>query len=97
VDEFSTRYRTTLPDVVLWLDAPPEEAARRCADRGAAGAAETHETLPFLTILRQEYLNFSQQLAGAFPHIEFHTIDTSDAVDLSTSVRTCVTEGQLFR
>ncbi|MDF2825026.1 MAG: tmk 2 [Mycobacterium sp.] len=96
VEDFGRRYRTTLPDVILWLDTPPAEAARRCAARAAGGARETHETLPLLTILRQEYLTFADLLADTFPHIEFHAISTGDAVELSASVRACVAEGQLF-
>lgn len=96
VAEFGRRYRTTMPDVVLWLDAPPEQAARRCAARSGTGAKETHETLEFLTILRQEYFSFARSLAEVFPRVQMHVIDTGDGVDLDSSVQQCVREGRLF-
>jgi thymidylate kinase len=96
VADFGRRYRTTLPDVVLWLDVSPKQAAQRCAARTTTGATETHETLEFLTILRQEYLGFSRTLADRFPHVQMHVIDTGDGADLDSSVQACVTEGRLF-
>lgn len=96
VADFGRRYRTTLPDVVLWLDISPEQAARRCAARGLADAREIHETSQFLSILRQQYLKFGQSLEAAFPHVRLHVVDTGDGVDLDRSVQACVDEGRLF-
>ena len=96
VADFANRYRTTLPDAVIWLDAPPEQAAARCAGRRPSGLTETHETPRFLAILRDGYLRFQENMAREFPHIPIHVVDTSDDVNLDNSVRACITEGQLF-
>lgn len=93
--EFGRRYRTRLPDVVLWLDAPADDAARRCAARGTPG--EVHETVPYLSLLRQQYAEFAEQLTTAFPSVVFRTISTGTGVDLATSVQACITEGRVFR
>ncbi|MEV5832584.1 hypothetical protein [Nocardia sp. NPDC052112] len=96
VPGFAARFRTTLPDAVLWLDAPPEQAAARCAQRTGDGPKEAHETAERLVALRDGYLRVRETLAAAFPEVGFHRVDTSDGVDLEESVRACVTEGKLF-
>ena len=93
---FAARFRTTLPDAVLWLDVPPEQAAVRCALRSGEGMEEAHETAERLAMLREGYLRVRDTLASAFPEIGFHRIDTADGVDLDESVRACVREGKLF-
>lgn len=93
---FAARFRTTLPDAVLWLDVPPEQAAVRCARRSGEGMEEAHETAERLAMLREGYLRVRDTLASAFPEIGFHRIDTADGVDLDESVRACVREGKLF-
>ncbi|MEV0296907.1 hypothetical protein [Nocardia sp. NPDC050710] len=93
---FAARFRTTLPDAVLWLDAPPEQAAARCAERSADGFKEAHETAERLAALRAGYLRVRDTLAVAYPEVGFHRIDTGDGVDLDESVRACVMEGKLF-
>ncbi|WP_216906859.1 hypothetical protein [Nocardia noduli] len=93
---FAARFRTTLPDAVLWLDVPPEQAAVRCALRSGEGMEEAHETAERLALLREGYLRVRDTLASAFPEIGFHRIDTADGVDLDESVRACVREGKLF-
>ncbi|RDI44935.1 hypothetical protein [Nocardia mexicana] len=93
---FSARLRTTLPDTVLWLDAPPDQAAARCAARAGDGQREMHETAERLTALRHSYLATQELFAREYPDIEFHRIDTADEVDLAESVRACVAEGKLF-
>jgi hypothetical protein len=96
VADFGERYRTTLPDAVIWLDVPPEQAAARCAGRRDDGPVETHESAEFLAILREGYLRFGKDMAREFPHVPIHVVDTSDCVDVDSSVRACITEGQLF-
>lgn len=96
VGDFSERYRTTLPDIVLWLDVPPEQAAARCAARSPSGVVETHETAEFLAILRDGYLRFQESMSRVFPDVRIHVVDTSDGVDVDSSVRACVAEGRLF-
>jgi len=96
VPGFADRFRTTLPDAVLWLDAPPEQAAARCAERSGNGPKEAHETAERLAALRDGYLHVRDTLAAAFPEVGFHRIDTGDGVDLEESVRACVTEGKLL-
>jgi hypothetical protein len=93
---FGERYRTTLPDVVLWLDVPPEQAAARCAARSSSGVVETHETPEFLAILREGYLRFQESMLRAFPDVRIHVVDTSDGVDVDSSVRACIVGGELF-
>lgn len=96
IDGFAARFRTTLPDAVLWLDTPPEQAAARCAARAGSGPKEAHETSERLAALREGYLRVRDTLAVAFPEVGFHRIDTGDGVDLEESVRACVREGKLF-
>ena len=96
VADFSRRYRTTLPDVVLWLDVPPEQAAGRCAARSTSRVVETHETSELLGILRHGYLQLRESISRVFPEISVHMVDTSDAVDIDSSVQECVVEGRLF-
>ncbi|MET8779206.1 hypothetical protein AB0H49_03985 [Nocardia sp. NPDC050713] len=93
---FAARFRTTLPDAVLWLDVPPAQAAARCAERSGDGPTEAHETAERLAALRDGYLRVRDTLAAAYPEVGFHRIDTGDGVDLDESVRACVTEGKLF-
>lgn len=80
---FGDAYRTTLPDVVIWLDTPPAEAARRCAERG--GAREAHENLESLALLRENYGRVGSllQRAGSdarFTRVENRDIDSSERV-----------------
>jgi thymidylate kinase len=96
VADFGKRYRTTLPDAVIWLDVPPEQAADRCAGRHPSGLVETHETPGFLAILREGYLRFQENMAREFPNVPIHVVDNRDGVDVDSSVRACITEGQLF-
>lgn len=96
VKTFQERFRTTLPDVVLFLDVPPDQAAARCRERSGGKTMEAHETPEFLAILREGYLSTRDVFANAFPEVSFHAIDTSDGVDLADSVRACVAEGGIF-
>ncbi|WP_196812363.1 hypothetical protein [Nocardia sp. CNY236] len=93
---FADRFRTTLPDTVLWLDAPPQEAAARCTQRSTNGPVEAHETAERLTALRAGYERVRETLATAFPDVGFHRIASGDGVDVEQSVRACVTEGKLL-
>lgn len=96
VAAFTKRFRTDLPDVVLWLDAPPEQAAARCSARTGGARMETHETPEFLGALRDGYLRVRDIFATDFPEVRFHRIDTGDNVCLDESVRQCVRAGRLF-
>ncbi|WP_282778526.1 hypothetical protein [Nocardia sp. CC201C] len=96
VPAFARRCRTSLPDAVLWLDVPPEQAAARCTARVGGGTRESHETPELLAELRKGYQRAQQLLPAAFPDLRFHRIDTADGVDLEESVRRCVEEGRLF-
>jgi hypothetical protein len=96
VTDFGERYRTSLPDAVIWLDVPPEQAAARCACRRPSGQLETHETPRLLAILREGYLRFQENMAREFPNLPIRVVDTSDGVDVDSSVRACIAEGRLF-
>jgi thymidylate kinase len=79
--EFSERYDTTLPDVVVLLDVDPEEAARRSAGRDG-GAGELHEDEQALAVLRDTYEAVLGELAQLRPGIEVHRIaNTGRGVD----------------
>ncbi|MFF2549518.1 hypothetical protein ACFVUS_00910 [Nocardia sp. NPDC058058] len=84
LNRFATAYRTTLPDTVLWLDTPPDQAARRCAARGAI---ETHESLTHLTALRGNYLRTIDDLRNLFPQMAFHRIENADGDSLDEIAR----------
>lgn len=79
LERFSTAYRTTLPDTILWLDTPPDQAARRCAARGTI---ETHESPAHLTALRANYLRTLDELRILFPEMVIHRIENTDADSL---------------
>lgn len=90
------RYRTTLPDHVIWLDVPADEAAARCAARAADGHVEMHETPEFLAGLRERYMRTRDDLLAAFPDLQFHTISTAVGVTVAESVDICLAEARLF-
>lgn len=73
---FGDAYRTTMPDVVIWLDTPPVEAARRCAERG--GARETHENLESLSLLRENYRQVGPLLQRADSNVRFIRVDGNE-------------------
>ena len=52
--------------------------------------------LRLLGILRQGYLQFRESISHVFPEISVHVVDTSDGVDIDSSVQACVAEGRLF-
>ena len=71
-EDFGTRYRTTLPDVAIFLDVEAPEARARIAARGGGG--ELHETVEYLGALRQSYQAALQAAAAA--GVRVHTIPT---------------------
>jgi thymidylate kinase len=75
---FGARYQTTLPDDVLWLDAAPELAARRCAARSESGQLEAHETPERLAFLRERYRAVRGLFEQLVPGTRFHVIEASD-------------------
>ena len=92
---FATRYQTTLPDEVIWLDVPPEQAMQRCAERIDGKQLEAHETLGTLTALRERYRQARETFRQCAPQVVFHTIDASDAAGLEQALRACVAEARL--
>lgn len=96
VETFGRRFRTSMPDTVLWLDTPPEQAAARCGARAGSAPREAHETAAHLGALRAGYEQVRDALAEHFPHIGVHRIDTGDGADLDRSVADCIKEGKLL-
>lgn len=78
VAELQRRYRTAMPDVVLFLDLPVELAMQRLRERGDKGG-ELHEQVGILQLLRKSYHQLADSLAkesaGSVPYL----IDTSSA------------------
>jgi hypothetical protein len=76
VDELGRRYRTTLPDRVVFLDVDPAEAQKRISERAGGAPAELHETTEYLGALRQSYAGSLAALGREYPHIKIVTIAT---------------------
>lgn len=82
VGELCRRYRTTLPDRVVWLDVAAAEARDRVAARTAAGQAELHESAEYLGALRHSYAQALAALGRDDPAVKIATITTGGrAVD----------------
>lgn len=88
IEGFGLRYRTTLPDEVIWLETPPADAARRCASR--VGGTEVHETVEHLTSLRENYVRLQDELAAVHPELRFHVVHNRDTDDVDDVVRRCL-------
>jgi hypothetical protein len=73
--EFESRYRTSLPDVVVLLEVHPQEAVRRSKAR-ELGAVELHEHEVLLEMLAHTYVEVSRRLSETLG-IEIHRIPTS--------------------
>ncbi len=71
--ELARRYQTTLPDAVVLLDVPPEEALRRSATR-TTPSSELHEHTAALEQLRALY---GQALDDLPDTVAVHRIDGS--------------------
>lgn len=84
---FGDAYRTTLPDVVIWLDTPPAEAARRCAERGAQ---ETHENLDSLSLLKDNYRQVGPFLQQVAPDMRFVRVANGDDDDSDRVLEMCL-------
>lgn len=92
---FAQRYQTTLPDEVIWLDVPPEQALRRCAARSAGEPMEAHETLAALTVLRERYLQARETFREYASEVTFHTIDAGDDAGIEEAARMCADRASL--
>lgn len=80
VEVLERRYRSTLPDTIVWLDAAPALAAARCR---ASGPVEMHEDVRTLTDLRGRYPSVLDDLVAARPSTLVATIpvDAAQRVD----------------
>lgn len=76
VAEFSRRYATELPDVVVWLDIDPAEALRRMRGRGKP-TSELHECAAKMKELRAFYASAMGALGRGWPHIALHRLESS--------------------
>jgi hypothetical protein len=74
--ELSRRYRTELPDAVLFLDVEPAEALHRSATRTSA-SSELHEDEAILARLREIYNGALEGLERAFPQLTIHRLDVT--------------------
>ncbi|MBO0855666.1 MAG: hypothetical protein J2P18_18100 [Nocardia sp.] len=81
-------YRTRLPDTVLWLDTPVEEAVRRLVERG--GGREIHESARYLTGLREGYLGIGSELQQHCPGVRFERIANADADGSEEVIARCL-------
>lgn len=84
---FGDAYRTTLPEVVIWLDTPPAEAARRCRERGAR---EVHENAESLALLRENYRGVGPMLRRADPGLRFVRVENGDGNDSDRVLDKCL-------
>jgi hypothetical protein len=77
VAELSRRYATKLPDVIVWLDVEPLEAARRMRERDKP-RSEMHECVTALERLRQNYEGALRVIAHGWPRVVIHRVDPTD-------------------
>ncbi|MEV0174696.1 hypothetical protein AB0I00_26695 [Streptomyces sp. NPDC050803] len=75
LDGLGRRFGVTLPDGVLLLDLPVDEALRRTRER--ARDSELHETAAFLTATRQRYELVLDWFRDARPGVAVRRIDCS--------------------
>jgi thymidylate kinase len=76
LDRLSRRFGVTVPDGVLLLDLPVEQALRRTRERVRGG--ELHETAAFLSAAQQRYDAVLEWLGEAQPDLAVRRIDCSD-------------------
>jgi hypothetical protein len=74
--DFGARYRTTLPDTVVLLEADVAEASRRLRGRGSR-RPELHEDEQALAVLRDTYDLVLDQLSRLRPEMEVRRIANS--------------------
>ena len=75
--EFSRRYRTELPDAVLFLDVEPVEALRRSATRTHA-SSELHENATILERLREIYAGALERLERDYPQLAVQRLEVTE-------------------
>lgn len=80
-------YRTTLPDLVIWLDCPVEDAFARCRARADL---EVHETFASLTALRTRYAELHTVLSRTRSAPEVVRVETSRSEELDSVVSRCL-------
>ena len=76
LDRLSRQFGVTMPDGVLLLDLPVEQALRRTRER--VRGSELHETTAFLSTARQRYDAVLDWLAEVQPGTVVRRIDCSD-------------------
>ena len=76
VAEFTRRYRTELPDAVVWLDVEPDEALRRSAGR-MQPSSELHESEALLGRLRALYRRALDALPRDHPEVAVERVDVT--------------------
>ncbi len=86
VEDLGRRFRSSLPDVVLFLDVPPDEAVRRIAARGGA-ERELHESAKMLGELRASYRAVLDALSKHAPGTECRIVDTMDPGATEAAIR----------
>ena len=78
---------TTLPDLVLWLDTPPEVCAARLAQRAER---EIHEDPATLRKLRARYEQTSQEVAEEFGPAMISRVDVTGLDGVEAYARRCL-------
>ena len=90
LDVLGRTFGVTLPDGVLLLDLPVDQALRRTRER--ARGSELHETRAFLSATRQRYDEVLDRLARSRPELAVRRVDCADRSvdDVTALVRSAV-------
>ncbi|MDX2682478.1 hypothetical protein [Streptomyces soliscabiei] len=91
LDYLSRSFGVTLPNAVVLLDLPVEDALARTRDRESGG--ELHETADLLSLARQHYDTALAWLSRARPEVSVHRVDCRGrtAAEVTEAVRAVVT------
>ncbi|MFF8393639.1 hypothetical protein [Streptomyces sp. NPDC016172] len=91
LDHFTRSCGVTLPNAVVLLDLPVEDALART--RGRESKGELHETADLLSLARQHYDAALDWLARTRPEVTVHRVDCRGrtAAEVTEAVRAAVT------
>lgn len=88
IARFGDAFETSLPEVILWLDADPDACARRCAAREAQ---ELHENAATFHHLRERYRLVGEAIERSPIDTRFLRVEVSPDLDAAACAARCAT------